>query len=584
MPIVCIALLGGLCLTGSCKDEPASKGTKVPVPSSAPATQKASASVPTSPSPEYPTAAAAGTKELFFLEEPDRGEHITIVPFPADGKITMKSGRCELDEHDVVCVPGPGPFLVRQAGSTRVVEEVGDGGLERAYVIEQAANGDLTQMALFDSHSRIVWVRSYKNGGTRYSSRNLDGSNALEGCGSMALTLDTNRRATAVACLQWSGSPMLDAAGVARTTLTRNAQGLVQRMEFFDVGNAATERHDGVHAEVYERSERGLILRTDYFGLDNAPVISTRSGCVSEAFSYDENGREVGRTCLDAEGKLVAGLEGIARTTFKRDDAGCTISESFFDATGKPQASRRRGHQQRFVVKQHCEVTSESCHDASGALEACEGEVARRSHELDRLGQVVSTKHFDTQNQPVGDSRLASFELRYSYDALGNQTEVTCFDNVGRPKICSSTGAHAIVEAVDDAGRNVETRYLNESREPTMSLGATVSRSVYDNYDHLSRLLREDQAGNLISSRGMSKVHFLYDRGHQTFGVLLLNADDSPADFEGCFVSIDCPRRPWHALRVVRSESGEVVSNIFFNAKKQQIKVNDCTTSRCWED
>tara|TARA_R110002096_G_scaffold350395_3_gene543598 strand:- start:48084 stop:49856 length:1773 start_codon:yes stop_codon:yes gene_type:complete len=581
-----VSFVVGFGLIAGCKDDAKQGETKQErVGSQAPqepVQSEATLIAPVVDSKKFPTASAAGTKELFFLEEPDRGKHITKVAIPAGGKTTMKSGFCEVDEHDVVCVPGAGRYRVRQVASTRIVEELRDGNVADTYVIERDGQGDVKEIARVDQYGDVDWVRSYTERGTRYSSRHLSGGNQLAGCGARALELDAKGQATAATCLQWNGSPMLDTSGVARSSLTRNAQGLVERIEFYGVENEPISRNDNVHAMAYTRSTEGFITRRDNLGLDGKPVLSTRNGCASTEHAHDTQGDEIKNTCLGEDGSITANLERIGWTVTERDALGCEVSRSFFGPTGEPQSSRRRGYEERYVVNKRCEIEERTCHDAEGALVNCEQGVAKRTYTHDGLGRVVSVKHFDTQGKPGRDPAMQRFELRYKYDPWGNQVERSCFDAKEQPVECSGTGAHVFVEIFDEAGRNVETRYLNRSRQPTKSLGTSVSRSIYDNYDHTSQVLREDEQGNLISSNGMSKMTFLYDPGHQIFGVLLLDADDKPAHYGACFVGLKCPSQPWHALRVMRSANGQLLSNIFFDAQKLEIKTVDCATSKCF--
>lgn len=536
-------------------------------------------------SPLYPTASAAGTEKLFLLEEPDRGAHVTKVDVPRGGKIVMKRGHCELDEHDVICMPGNGNHRVRRIGPLTIAEEMRGERIEATFVVERAPSGELVQLAKLNRYNDVEWVRSYKSGGKQYSARRLDGSNELDGCGSHLLNIDRRGRAASVTCMQWNGtSPMRDTSGVVRTNFQRNGQGLIETATFLGLDEEPVERHDGTHTIVYKRSPQGRVLQKDYFGIDNKPALSTKRGCASELFEFDDSWHSRSKKCLGTWGDPVAGIEGAAEERFERNDEGCVVANAYYDEEGKPVKSRHGWHEMRFVVNSNCEPVEETCYDEDKEAVACEGSVFTRKLERDDSGRVTSIKHFAADGGPTVDPALSRFELRYRYDERGNRVEQACFSKTGEPAICVGTGVHAFVEVFDGAGRSVEARFLDVSRTPTDNLGIFVRRSIYDNYDHQSRAQGEDLEGRPVTSFGMSQAVRFYDAGHRFFGMQTLDADGQPAEYSACFVGLDCPTRAWQAMRIVRSPSGHATANVFFDARKREINTFDCTKAKCWDE
>src|SRR5678816_4092636 len=58
------------------------------------------------PDPDYPTAAMAGTEELFLIEEPPRGPHVTNVRLPDRSRLRFSEhAHCELAPARLVCAP-----------------------------------------------------------------------------------------------------------------------------------------------------------------------------------------------------------------------------------------------------------------------------------------------------------------------------------------------------------------------------------------------------------------------------------------------------------------------------------------------
>src|SRR5688572_14524872 len=54
--------------------------------------------------PDYPTVSRSGTGDIFYLEEPDRGPHVTEVAIPGPAGLRFSEHRhCELDHATLVC-------------------------------------------------------------------------------------------------------------------------------------------------------------------------------------------------------------------------------------------------------------------------------------------------------------------------------------------------------------------------------------------------------------------------------------------------------------------------------------------------
>ena len=68
------------------------------------------------------------------------------------------------------------------------------GRVDDQAILTYNAAGELVQLARFDEAGDISSVRTYDPPGKRYTARNLDGSNALDGCGAMDLALDPSGR------------------------------------------------------------------------------------------------------------------------------------------------------------------------------------------------------------------------------------------------------------------------------------------------------------------------------------------------------------------------------------------------------
>jgi hypothetical protein len=540
------------------------------------------------PHPDYPTPAMAGTEELFLLEEPPRGPHVTDVKLPdRSGLKFAEHAACELAAGRLVCGPArprPGSLhwnVGRGAEHVVLAEQVGPSGhVLTTYLFDWDPGGKLRRLTALERHGLVDWVRSFNPPGERYMERSLTGANSLAGCGFMAVKVLPGR--TDLACLQWNGSPMRDTNGVAVTQVRFDALGLVGERLRLGLDHKPVVGHDGVHRTVYQHDAAGHVIAELHYGLEGKPAVSTSEGCSGHRLEYDERGLPARDTCLGRDGEPAREEEGVAVTTMEYSADGCVTTRRSWDRDGKP--THVRGvYGVEIESDAVCNETSTTCVNADGDPVACgPGEPARYDMERDDKGRVVSIKHREPDGDPGRDPEYGAFELRKKWDPLGNMVEESCFGPSGESIECDHTGYHAEKITVDDAGRTGSVRYFGVEGEPATNLGVAVRRYVYDNYDHIREIDGFDETGDVVEALGMASQRRLYDPGHRLFALLLYDRNGKPASYKGCFTGRDCPARDWHAVRIFRGDNGHVTRNEFFDADGQLIETLDCDTHRCW--
>jgi len=533
--------------------------------------------------PRFPTAASAGSEGIFALEEPDRGPLVTTLALPPEGggeTVTMH-GHCEIDYDAIVCGPAGDAWRLRMGPRYAVAERRFGTLAHEQMVVERSVEGRVTRMVSADA-GVVKWSRHFDGEARRYSARFRSGANALPGCGAMALQRDEHGRVERATCLQWLGDPMRDTAGVVTTVLSRNEQGLPIQWSYLGADGAPTARHDGVQRVVAERDAAGRIVRWEYRDGNGQLVREGDGGCATRVNVYGEDGSPSEERCLDPSGAVVADVNGVAIRRMRYDRAGCLIAERYFDGEGKPAASRFAGHGFDFEQGTGCRPVAATCVGASGRPAPCAaGEYARVVLRYNDRGDVVARRFLDARGGPSSDPSFEAAELRNEVDDRGRVTSESCFGPEGGAIECKDTGYHRSSNTVDDAARVVSMRFFDTAGKPTTNLGTFEARSTFDNYDHLVEALYLDAKGNPTAMLGASSRTTLYDPGHRVFAELLF-AGDAPAKYEGCFTGRTCPALPWHAVRVVRGPSGEVVGNEFFDADKQLIETIDCRIKRCF--
>ncbi|MBA3395056.1 MAG: hypothetical protein H0T89_20585 [Deltaproteobacteria bacterium] len=563
---------------------------QAPLPSSP---EPADAGTHSGAHPDYPTPVAAGTDKIFSTEDPDRGPTAPLdFKMPPAGQLTWtEHEHCVDDITTVRCSPavdkpqGMWTWRVGRKGKTLVVaQELHGGQLGDTKVYVTKPNGTPDQQVIFDDHRRVKSARLFTGDG-RYSRRNRDGSNGLDGCGYMGYSLDDRDRVIELRCLQWLGEPMRDTSGVAVTRFALDDDGFVLAEHRFGIAGTPIAGTDGVTRYVYELDDVGRRLVALHHDADGGPVADD-SGCFGTRFERDERGVVIRRVCMGADGKPARSVSNIAVTAYKHDRYGCRLETRHFDPDGAPAIDHAKSHGTNDERNRFCELTSRTCVGSDGVAIACgPGLAAKIEYKLDVHGNALIERNFDADGEPTTEGSWGAYEVRNKWDDRGNAIRIACFAAGGRPQKCSITDFHAKESTYDEAGREVSEIYFDARGERTTNIGITMRRFQYDNYDHTFEARNYDEDGALVDALGFAVRRDLYDDAHRLFGVLLFDSNNRPAAYTGCFGGTTCPEtESWHAVRVRRRSDGTVASNQFFDANGQLLETFDCTRVMCFDD
>lgn len=545
--------------------------------------------IQTGPHPDYPTAALAGTDKLFTMVEPARGPKAPIGMAIPRGLAWTEHEHCTADVTGPVCsgaVTAPAGLwswrVGRRGTEVVVLEERRARRIERTFVYTLKADGAPLSRVRVDAYGRVDAALLFK-GADRYSGRRRTGANALDGCGFHSYKLDASRRVTELACLQWQGDPMLDTEGVARTRFVRDAAGFVIEEARFDLAGQPVANTDFVHKTLTARDAAGRPTLERYRGVDDKPVASAK-GCHGRRIERDAQGSVIRQICLDAADRPAAQPSGVSTEVYRVDGRGCRTGVRFLSLRGTPAAGHDLVHAMDYEVDERCAITSRLCRGLDDRPRVCApGAPARFVTRYDAVGNPSSVKHYEPDGTPGRDAAFHAFELRRTFDRLGNQLSQSCHDELGDRVGCPNADFHAMRSAYDDAGRETAQTYRNEDDRPTDNYGSYKRTYKYDNYDHLVEMLNLDESGALTESLGVAIRKDLFDTAHRRFGILLYDSEGEPARNGGCYTGVTCPDRPWHAVRVVRRKDGTVEKNLFFDASKKLIDTKFCSATPCFD-
>ena len=540
------------------------------------------------PHPHYPTAAAAGTDKIFFLEEPDRGPKApaSYSPPPRASLTWTTHPYCEVDPLGVACSTGKvtasNSWRVGRAKGVVIVEKLRGDTVDETTAFVSGPDGARAQRLHLDAASMIDEASLFTAPG-RFSGRRRGGGNALPGCGLFAYDEDKQHHIHELRCLQWLGDPMRDTSGVAVRRFTYDAHGFVADEQRFGLDGAPINDTSGVQRVVYTRDADGRVTLEQHFDADAQRVTAT-SGCAGYRRVWSTNATLVTRTCLDLADQPTRSGDGITTEHFDYVAIGCRSKTRYTDAAGNPAVDHGGIAGFDYTLDARCQVTSRVCLNAAEKRTSCGiGDPPETDYTYDERGFPTSIRYVNADGSPGNSAEYHVHELRYTYDAAGNTIELGCFDAFGASVLCSSTGFHAWRATYDDVGRKQTESFLDVKGQPGTNLGVAQRRYRYDNYDHQYEARETDTDGKTIEGHGMAIRHNLYDAAHRLFAVQLLDAQLEAAHYTACYTGATCPRKPWHAMRINRHPSGHVESNEFFDADGQLLETIDCAASPCFD-
>lgn len=540
------------------------------------------------PHPDYPTPLAAGTSNIFFLEDPDRGPPAPKkASLPSRGSLAWTThAYCETNKTSFACSTqttgtGASSFRVgRKGAEIAVIEERYGDRVVSTTMYTSKPDGTPLQRVRVDRRGRVESALMFRDG--KMTGRLRNGANALDGCGHLAYK--TGPKMSELRCLQWTGEPMLDMTGVSIYRTKRDDRGFLVEEAGFGTDDKPLLDVSGKHLYRQERDAFGRVTYTRYFDLDNKRVPSS-DGCSGERTEYEADGQVSRITCLDDADKPRGRSNGVASRELMYDARGCNIGVRYSDKDGKPATDPDGIAGEDLQVDKLCTQTRRTCIDLNGDPHPCgPGRPSEYRMKLDARGNAISMTHWTGFGQPALDEEFDAHELRYRYDDAGNVISLSCFDQDGDAIECDGTGFHEKRTTFDANGRRTQERFIGTDGRPAFNLGASSRRYKHDNYDHPFESQSFDDKGNLVEQSGTATIRELYDIKHQRFAVVLLDVDGKPARYSACFTGATCPEnRTWHAVRIVRLGDGTVEYNQFFDEDGQLIEAISCRTNKCFD-
>lgn len=355
------------------------------------------------------------------------------------------------------------------------------------------------------------------------------------------------------------------------------ANGKVCRQSFYDESDNLTLRKDlGVAIIQYEYDDAGRNTFTQYYGIDELPVISTKYKCAGFHYNYDEvSGNEADIWYIGTDGNVMVRQDlGYAHVHYEYDSDGNIKSEAYLDADEEPalwkeggfalytyeydkENEKRTGRyfineEEPVLRKDYGYAWFEEFYENGKCRERryydTEDELvlikdkgyARIEYEYNEFGQCISELFYGTD----GDEKLTiSPEYKcagflYDYDEKGRQISIEYVGEDGKTFIRGDRGFALVEYEYDDRGFRTASRYYDATKEQliisTMYHCAGFDYE-YDERGNEKRVIYIGLKEKMMVRRdyGNAQVCKRYDDAGRLLGEAYYDKDGNPAIWRG---------------------------------------------------
>jgi hypothetical protein len=272
---------------------------------------------------------------------------------------------------------------------------------------------------------------------------------------------------------------------------------------------------DKAYGQEIVYDEQGRVISFTSLDADGHPM-NDASGNATYSAEYDKQGNDVLGKATDALGRpTLFNKEGYSTRKLRHDAWGNETEEAYFDVDGSsPMIDQEDGaHIVREEYDDHGNVTRITYFDIYGKPIDRSGiaRYHRDDREYNQANQLVRETFFDSNGHPTkGD--VDAYDIRLSYDSHGNISEVSFFDGEGKAANGDS-GIHLMRRTYDDRGQILEESYFGPDSKPANTTGGYQSIKLhYDDNGRRDTWSYYDSGGNPQSGQTYWQLQVSYDR------------------------------------------------------------------------
>ncbi len=425
-------------------------------------------------------------------------------------------------------------------GLTETRTSIGiDGGVtfdaDRQAVLEYSydANGFLSQCRYLDQSGELSPVDngiasdSFENDGkgtvltTKFYG--LDGNlkSKSSGFAGTVATVDSVGNVIEYRTYGPDWTPCINSDGASGYKAAYNNLGLKVEKTNIGIDGSPVQDVDGHYRITYSYDIKGNLSKESYYDPEGKGLFIDRKGVAGYSYKYDENGNLLEKTSFDENGKACNSLNGIGRQTMSYDENfNMTARRSYgvdgelvggenylYDKRGNVLESCTIGKDgnlavgtmlKRFAYDNHDNVVLEQYFDRSGKPCLDSVGVNTRKYEYNDRNQRVSEGYYDTRDSLTRISTDTYSTVHRSYNAKGEEVEVSYFGTDGELILCKS-GYAKYVRELDEATNRVSRQlFYGADGKPTSPDALIPEKSYgYDKYGNCNYIATMDGNGGL---------------------------------------------------------------------------------------
>lgn len=264
--------------------------------------------------------------------------------------------------------------------------------------------------------------------------------------------------------------------------------------ESWDNQILAEESNKGYAIIKKEYDNLGQCVSESYYDAQGEPVCYLGENgaevCAEFVYEYDEKGNMVDIKYKDPDGDIMVREDlGYAQACREYDEQGNITEERYYDADHKPTAAATGGYFSKDWIYNDGICTEWRYYDAEKRLMLRSDEnyaIQREIH--DKYGQRILSSYYDTDGEPVINTRYGCATFEYKYDILGNITDYKYLDAKGDMIVREALGYAWVNQKYDEWGRLKVEKYYDAEQNPTTNVnGYAGIRYEYDEQGNVQK-------------------------------------------------------------------------------------------------
>jgi serine/threonine-protein kinase len=343
-------------------------------------------------------------------------------------------------------------------------------------------------------------------------------------------------------------------AGYIGTQPAYDDNGWVNKITYIDESGQPTVTSIGTAVVVRKTDPKGNILEFRTFDIDNQPIES--AGFFKTVMEYDQTGNMLSRYYYDANDSLCLTINGIAGESWEYNDQNKLVKTVSY-GTDKQPCENKSGV---IICKYDYDVRGDEIkrtfyEGGEKTLKLSNQGIAGWNSEYENHKET-KREFFDENGQPTsGYLNFAKWEA--AYDDMGNQTEISYFDENGN----FVEGRRRVY---DERGNLVEGYRMGEDKK--VARGYLIGRYKYDERGNQIEYALYDNNELAMNTAGYAKINYTYDDRNQ----------ETERRYYGANGNLVVNKSEGHAIRKLEyNNRGNNTKTSFFDTSEKPMEGNN---------